>query len=66
MIAPRDRVCTQLDDEFVKKHFSEQFASIEEMRKALIATTAMQRVQDMDKQLEDAVMNVSSRMVADW
>ncbi len=36
-------VLPEFNDEFVKAHYSEQFASAEEMRKGLLATTAMER-----------------------
>jgi len=48
-------VLPEFNDAFVKAYFP-KFESAEEMRKGLIATTAMERVKDLDKQLEDAVM----------
>ena len=47
-----------LDDEWVKESFSGQFATVEEMRKGLLTTTAMERVKDLDKQLEDKLLDV--------
>ncbi len=48
----------QFDDAYVAKHHAGQWGSAKEMREALIASTAMQRVQELDKQLEDAVVKV--------
>ena len=49
----------QFNDEFVKAHYSANFSSADDMKKALLAETAMMRVKDMDKQLEDTVLEVS-------
>ena len=49
----------QFDDEFVKAHHGAQFESADAMRKGLLAETAMQRIQELDKQLEDKVLEVS-------
>eukprot|EP00798_Chlamydomonas_sp_ICE-L_P019022 gene19022-25614_t len=50
-------VMPELNDEFVKAGFEGKFESVEEMKKALLATTAMLRVQALDKQLEEEVLN---------
>lgn len=46
-----------LDDEWVKTHFAGQFETVEDMKKGLLATTAMERVKDLDKQLEDKLLD---------
>jgi hypothetical protein len=51
----------QFDDTFVKTNFVSEFESAEDMRKGLLATTAMERVKDLDQQLEDQVMDVSHK-----
>ena len=48
----------QFDDEFVKANFGSQLSSAEEMRKSLLASAAVDRVKDLDKQLEDALVEV--------
>lgn len=47
----------QFDDEFVKAHFP-KFESAEEMKRSLVATTAMERLKALDQELADAVMQV--------
>jgi len=46
----------EFNDEFVKAHYSSKFSDADDMKKALLAETAMMRVKDMDKQLEDKVL----------
>lgn len=41
----------------MKEHFS-QFSSADDMRKSLLATTAMQRVKVLDEQLGEALKQV--------
>lgn len=48
----------QFDDEFVKKHFSGRFETAEELKKSLLASTAMERVQALDMALGEAVQQV--------
>ncbi|GAX81186.1 hypothetical protein CEUSTIGMA_g8619.t1 [Chlamydomonas eustigma] len=50
-------VLPEFDDTFVKTNFVSEFESAEDMRKGLLATTAMERVKDLDQQLEDQVMD---------
>lgn len=47
----------QFDDEFVKANFP-QFESAQDMRKNLAATTAMERVRDLDERLSNIVIKV--------
>ncbi len=54
----RARLPSQFNDEYVAKHHEGKWRSAAEMREALIASTAMQRIQQLDKQLEDAVVKV--------
>lgn len=42
----------------MKAHYSSKFSDADDMKKALLAETAMMRVKDMDKQLEDKVLEV--------
>ncbi len=48
----------QFDDEFVKAHYAGQFETAEDLRKSLLATTAMERVQQLDQALGEAVQKV--------
>ncbi|GIL63299.1 hypothetical protein Vafri_17396 [Volvox africanus] len=48
----------EFDDSYVAQHHEGKWRSAAEMREALIASTAMQRLQQLDKQLEDAVVKV--------
>lgn len=48
----------QFDDEYVATHHTGKWRSAAEMREALITSTAIQRVQRLDQQLEDAVVQV--------
>lgn len=48
----------QFNDEYVAKQHEGKWGSAKEMREALIASTAMQRVTELDKALEDAVVKV--------
>jgi hypothetical protein len=47
----------QFDDEFVKANFP-QFESAQEMRKNLAATTAMERMTDLDERLSCLLVKV--------
>ncbi|GIL80615.1 hypothetical protein Vretifemale_9953 [Volvox reticuliferus] len=46
----------EFNDSYVSQHHEGKWRSAAEMREALIASTAMQRLQQLDKQLEDAVV----------
>lgn len=48
----------KFDNEWVTAHFAGQFENVEDMKKNLLATTAMERVKDLDKQLEDKLLDV--------
>ncbi|KAG1652068.1 hypothetical protein FOA52_009404 [Chlamydomonas sp. UWO 241] len=50
-------VTPEFNDDFVKAHkeFSEKFDSAEDMRKQLLAATAMTRVEEFDRQMEDSL-----------
>ncbi|GLC38424.1 hypothetical protein PLESTB_001579600 [Pleodorina starrii] len=48
----------EFDDEYVSTHHGGKWRSAAEMREALIASTAMQRIQQLDKALEDEVVKV--------
>jgi hypothetical protein len=52
----------QFDDEFVKANFP-QFESAQEMRKNLAATTAMERMTDLDERLSSLVVKVGEEVV---
>ncbi|KAG2424094.1 hypothetical protein HXX76_014769 [Chlamydomonas incerta] len=46
----------EFNDEYVAKQLEGKWKSAKEMREALIASTAMQRITEVDKALEDAVV----------
>ncbi|KAG2486398.1 hypothetical protein HYH03_014975 [Edaphochlamys debaryana] len=46
----------EFDDAYVAQHHAGQWTGAKEMREALIAQTAIKRVSELDKQLEDAVV----------
>lgn len=48
----------QFNDEFVTARYPGQFSSAEEVKKSLLATTAMERVQLLDQQLGEEVKKV--------
>jgi hypothetical protein len=47
----------QFDDAFVKEHFP-KFESAEEMKRSLLATTAMERLKELDTRMGDMVQKV--------
>ncbi|EFJ43644.1 hypothetical protein VOLCADRAFT_96204 [Volvox carteri f. nagariensis] len=54
----------EFNDAYVEQHHAGKWRSAAEMREALIASTAMQRLQQLDKQLEDAVVKAVADSLA--
>jgi hypothetical protein len=52
--------CLQFDDAFVKEHFP-KFESAEEMKRSLLATTAMERLKELDQRMGNMVQKVGYR-----
>lgn len=50
-------VLPEFDDAFVKAHHGQQWQTADEFRKGLLAETAMERIKELDRQLEDSLLD---------